>query len=335
MKPSIKALAAAVCLVFSASAPANPISDAFESLIRWGAGAIHEVEVRTGMASSPAASSEAASTPAPQAAPNPFEAKSSASPLDPKLKALHDKAMVLARENESLYAAGKPFPEFFRLYRGNIESFNTKACSLVKASELTSSSEFPAFEDELHANGLDWISYARDRERLEVIPDYAFLARLPGLQPEWQGYFAIMEKGYNRVSETNRNKALPSPEETSEILKASDAFLRKYPEFPYAYEVKSVYFSLLHFYLHDSRIERNAALRGNYESSWDQFLKEAPNSVAAPFVKRNAARIRSGNFALPKGEVREMEQALGLEPARYVPVSRRAQAQARSSAPAK
>ena len=217
------------------------------------------------------------------------------------------------------------------MYLNNLVAFNSREASQFKVSDLVGKPEFGDIEHELHENILDWGTYSISGSKFEVTPLYSFFAKLPNLPPMWKQYFDVMALGNGRVSADNKNRNIPSPAELSHVIANCDSFVKAYPDFPYAFQVQSVYFSLLHFYLHDPRMQQNPTLRNQYLASYQSFMRTAPQSTAAWFVRRAAARVKASNFQMPQNEVAMMETALGLKPTRYVPVSKSARASIRAS----
>lgn len=289
----------------SLSASANPIGDALGKIINWGQNTLHPADPASSAVASAAANSLAAGGTL-NTFWNPFT-------------------------NASLYAAKKPFPEFYKMYLNNLVAFNSREASQFKVSDLVGKPEFGDIEHELHENILDWGTYSISGSKFEVTPLYSFFAKLPNLPPMWKQYFDVMALGNGRVSADNKNRNIPSPAELSHVIANCDSFVKAYPDFPYAFQVQSVYFSLLHFYLHDPRMQQNPTLRNQYLASYQSFMRTAPQSTAAWFVRRAAARVKASNFQMPQNEVAMMETALGLKPTRYVPVSKSARASIRAS----
>ena len=314
----------------SLSASANPIGDALGKIINWGQNTLHPADPASSAVASAAANSLAAGGTL-NTFWNPFTAKPIATPTDAKLKAFHDSVISLAKANASLYAAKKPFPEFYKMYLNNLVAFNSREASQFKVSDLVGKPEFGDIEHELHENILDWGTYSISGSKFEVTPLYSFFAKPPNLPPMWKQYFDVMALGNGRVSADNKNRNIPSPAELSHVIANCDSFVKAYPDFPYAFQVQSVYFSLLHFYLHDPRMQQNPTLRNQYLASYQSFMRTAPQSTAAWFVRRAAARVKASNFQMPQNEVAMMETALGLKPTRYVPVSKSARASIRAS----
>ena len=118
-----------------------------------------------------------------------------ATPTDAKLKAFHDSVISLAKANASLYAAKKPFPEFYKMYLNNLVAFNSREASQFKVSDLVGKPEFGDIEHELHENILDWGTYSISGSKFEVTPLYSFFAKLPNLPPMWKQYFDVMALG--------------------------------------------------------------------------------------------------------------------------------------------
>ena len=185
---------------------------------------------------------------------------------------------------------------------------------MFKVSDLVGKPEFGDIEHELHENILDWGTYSISGSKFEVTPLYSFFAKLPNLPPMWKQYFDVMALGNGRVSADNKNRNIPSPAELSHVIANCDSFVKAYPDFPYAFQVQSVYFSLLHFYLHDPRMQQNPTLRNQYLASYQSFMRTAPQSTAAWFVRRAAARVKASNFQMPQNENRAGTQTHALRP---------------------
>lgn len=142
----------------SLSASANPIGDALGKIINWGQNTLHPADPASSAVASAAANSLAAGGTL-NTFWNPFTAKPIATPTDAKLKAFHDSVISLAKANASLYAAKKPFPEFYKMYLNNLVAFNSREASQFKVTDLVGKPEFGDIEHELHENILDWGTY--------------------------------------------------------------------------------------------------------------------------------------------------------------------------------
>ncbi|MDL2060414.1 hypothetical protein MUN46_010750 [Mesosutterella sp. AGMB02718] len=299
MKNTALALCASLLLALSATAQAASVGDMIERVLNWGRTTLGPKSVQT--------------------EPNPFSARSFINLKDDSIeishaqKTFHTELIKQAKATESLYANNPSFEKFYRLYLNNIVSFNNKVASRYKEKQIFDGSVAGrAIEQELAFNGFSRASRENEIPDFELTPNYGFFRLLPSLPRGWAAYFALMDEAAGKIPSVNSKKEGPAPQRLGRFLLGSDAFLKAYPNFPYAYEIRQLYAAALTYFTHDPEIARSGAKREHYLEAYADFLKEGPETLAAPFVRQAASRVKSRDYVYSASERIEIATALGL-----------------------